>query len=73
MNSRIRDARAASVLLVSASMSAGLAFAVQAVLARSLSPADYGRFAAALAVVTIVAPAVGFGVPSAKVIGPNGL
>ena len=64
MNSRIRDARAASVLLVSASMSAGLAFAVQAVLARSLSPADYGRFAAALAVVTIVAPAVGFGVPS---------
>ncbi|REG50339.1 O-antigen/teichoic acid export membrane protein [Paraburkholderia sp. BL6669N2] len=64
MNLRFRDARAVSLLSVSALASAGLAFAVQAMLARSLSSAEYGRFATALAVVTIIAPAVGFGVPS---------
>ncbi|MFM0736003.1 glycosyltransferase [Paraburkholderia xenovorans] len=64
MMQRGRDAWAASLLSVSALGSAGLAFAVQATLARCLAPTDYGRFAAALAVVTIVAPAVGFGVPS---------
>jgi|GEM_PF-160212 len=64
MTQRRRDAWAASLLCVSALGSAGLAFAVQAMLARSLTPAGYGQFAAALAVVTIVAPAVGFGVPS---------
>ncbi|MFM0054951.1 hypothetical protein PQR64_04955 [Paraburkholderia phytofirmans] len=64
MTSRFRDAWAASLLSVSALASAALAFAVQAVLARSLQPWEYGRFATALAVVTIIAPAVGFGVPS---------
>jgi O-antigen/teichoic acid export membrane protein/glycosyltransferase involved in cell wall biosynthesis len=64
MTQRGRDAWAASLLSVSALGSAGLAFAVQAMLARSLSPSEYGQFAAALAVVTIIAPAVGFGVPS---------
>ncbi|MFM0314258.1 glycosyltransferase [Paraburkholderia nemoris] len=64
MTQRGRDAWAASLLSVSALGSAGLAFAVQATLARSLSPSEYGQFAAALAVVTIIAPAVGFGVPS---------
>ncbi|MFT4068080.1 glycosyltransferase [Paraburkholderia sp.] len=64
MTQRRRDAWAASLLSVSALGSAGLAFAVQAMLARSLSAAAYGQFAAALAVVTIIAPAVGFGVPS---------
>jgi O-antigen/teichoic acid export membrane protein/glycosyltransferase involved in cell wall biosynthesis len=64
MTQRRRDAWAASLLSLSALGSAGLAFAVQAMLARSLSPSEYGRFTAALAVVTIVAPAVGFGVPS---------
>ncbi|ASW01438.1 glycosyltransferase [Paraburkholderia aromaticivorans] len=64
MTQRSRDAWAASLLSVSALGSAGLAFAVQASLARSLAPAEYGQFAAALAVVTIIAPAVGFGVPS---------
>lgn len=64
MTQRSRDAWAASLLSVSALGSAGLAFAVQATLARSLSPSEYGQFAAALAVVTIIAPAVGFGVPS---------
>ncbi|MDR6407093.1 glycosyltransferase [Paraburkholderia terricola] len=64
MTPRIRDAWAASVLMVGALGSAGLAFGVQAALARSLSPSEYGRFAAALAVVTIIAPAVGFGVPA---------
>lgn len=64
MTQRRRDAWAASLLSIGALGSAGLAFAVQATLARSLAPAEYGRFAAALAVITIVAPAVGFGVPS---------
>jgi O-antigen/teichoic acid export membrane protein len=64
MTQRRRDAWAASLLSVSALGSAGLAFAVQAMLARSLSSSAYGQFAAALAVVTIIAPAVGFGVPS---------
>jgi O-antigen/teichoic acid export membrane protein/glycosyltransferase involved in cell wall biosynthesis len=64
MSPRIRDAMAASLLTVSALGSAGLAFAVQAALARSLSPLEYGRYAAALAIVTIIAPAVGFGVPA---------
>lgn len=64
MTPRLRDAMAASLLTVSALGSAGLAFAVQAALARSLSPLEYGRYAAALAIVTIIAPAVGFGVPA---------
>jgi O-antigen/teichoic acid export membrane protein len=64
MTQRRRDAWAASLLSLSALGSAVLAFAVQAMLARSLSPSEYGRFIAALAVVTIIAPAVGFGVPS---------
>lgn len=61
---RTCDTWAASLLSVSALGSAGLAFAVQATLARTLSPLEYGRYAAALAVVTMIAPAVGFGVPS---------
>lgn len=64
MTQRRHDALAASLLSLGALGSAGLAFSVQAVLARSLSPSEYGRFIAALAVVTIIAPAVGFGVPA---------
>lgn len=64
MTQRVRDAWAASLLSISALGSAALAFAVQATLARSLAASEYGQFAAAFAVVTIIAPAVGFGVPS---------
>ncbi|WP_105131980.1 glycosyltransferase [Burkholderia sp. BE12] len=61
--SRRRDIAAMALLGASAIGSAALAFAAQAILARALDPDAYGHFVSALTVVTIVAPAVGFGLP----------
>jgi O-antigen/teichoic acid export membrane protein len=55
------DAVALLLLLISAFGSAVIAFVVQAALARTLKTDDYGHFASALAAITVVAPAVGFG------------
>jgi O-antigen/teichoic acid export membrane protein len=72
--SRRSDAWALVLLLLSALGSAGVAFAVQAALARTLHADQYGHFASALATLTIVAPAVGFGLPSVwlKLYGTEG-
>ncbi|MBW6519414.1 MAG: oligosaccharide flippase family protein [Desulfoarculaceae bacterium] len=43
-------------------MGAGCAFLTQVLLARELGPAAFGAFAAALAMVVLVAPLAGFGV-----------
>ncbi|OXJ13295.1 glycosyltransferase [Burkholderia sp. AU6039] len=59
-----RDATALALLVLSAGGAAMLAFAVQAVLARTWDVETYGHFSTALAVVTIAAPAIGFGVPA---------
>nr|WP_175801934.1 glycosyltransferase [Burkholderia anthina] len=59
-----RDATALAMLMLSAGGAAVLAFAVQAVLARTWEVEAYGHFATALAVVTVAAPAIGFGVPA---------
>jgi O-antigen/teichoic acid export membrane protein/glycosyltransferase involved in cell wall biosynthesis len=59
-----RDATALALLMLSAGGAAVLAFAVQAVLARTWDVEAYGHFSTALAVVTIAAPAIGFGVPA---------
>lgn len=59
--SRRDDAWALLLLLISAFGSAAVAFLVQAALARTVHADDYGYFASALATITIVAPAVGFG------------
>ncbi|CAG9272589.1 O-antigen/teichoic acid export membrane protein [Paraburkholderia unamae] len=64
MNARTRDAWSMMLLAVSSLGSAAFAFAVQVVLARLLPPESFGHFASALAVITIIAPAVGFGLPA---------
>lgn len=61
--SRHNDAWAMMVLTVSSLGSACLAFLVQAALARTLTATEYGHFASALAPLSIIAPAVGFGLP----------
>ncbi len=53
---------AVSFLWVSSLGGAGLAFLTQVVLARELTPAGYGVFAASLATITLVSPLAGFGV-----------
>ena len=65
---------AVSVLWFASLVSAGLAFLTQVVLARELTPAGYGMFAAALATVTLLAPMSGFGVSAfwLKVFGAEG-
>ncbi len=52
---------AISLLWLGSLAGAGLAFITQVVLARELTPAGYGVFAAALATVTLLAPLAGFG------------
>lgn len=64
MSSLRRDARAMVALSVSAWGSAAFAFAVQALLARSLHATAYGQIVSALAILTLIAPAVAFGMPS---------
>ncbi|RQS19257.1 glycosyltransferase [Burkholderia sp. Bp8992] len=59
-----RDATALVLLVLSAGGAAVLAFAVQAALARAWDVEAYGHFSTALAVVTIAAPAIGFGIPA---------
>lgn len=65
---------AVSVLWISSLVGAGLAFLTQVVLARELTPAGYGLFAAALATVTLLAPMPGFGVSALwlKLFGAEG-
>jgi len=65
---------AVSVLWVSSLVSAGLAFLTQVVLARELTPTEYGAFAAAVATITLMAPMAGFGVSAfwLKVFGAEG-
>jgi O-antigen/teichoic acid export membrane protein/glycosyltransferase involved in cell wall biosynthesis len=74
MSKPLRDAWSMSLLTASALASAVCAFAVQAALARILTPIDFGNFASAMAVVALIAPAVGFGVPSywIKLFGTEG-
>jgi glycosyltransferase involved in cell wall biosynthesis/O-antigen/teichoic acid export membrane protein len=64
MNVARRDAWAMSLLSASAIGSAAVAFGVQTALARALDAESFGRFAAALAAINIIAPTVGFGLPS---------
>ena len=74
-DSPVRKAlRTMSVLWFASLVSAGLAFLTQVVLARELTPAGYGMFAAALATVTLLAPVPGFGVSAfwLKVFGAEG-
>jgi O-antigen/teichoic acid export membrane protein len=52
-----------SLLWVATALGAVLTFLVQALLARRLGPAEFGRFIAALATVTMLAPVAGFGLP----------
>lgn len=65
---------AISLLWFGSLIGAGLAFLTQVVLARELTPAGYGVFAAALATVTLLAPLAGFGVQGfwLKVFGAEG-
>ncbi|SEK06965.1 glycosyltransferase [Paraburkholderia diazotrophica] len=62
MTSR-RDVWSLAQLLLGAGGSAAVAFVVQAALARAMSAEVYGHFAAALATLSMIAPAVGFGLP----------
>ncbi|MEX3931902.1 glycosyltransferase [Paraburkholderia phymatum] len=62
MTSR-RDVWSLTQLLLGAGGSAAVAFVVQAALARAMSTEVYGHFAAALAALSMIAPAVGFGLP----------
>lgn len=65
---------AISLLWFGSLIGAGLAFLTQVLLARELTPAGYGVFAAALATVTLLAPLAGFGVQGfwLKVFGAEG-
>lgn len=56
--------KAVSLLWLGAILGAGCAFVIQVLLARELGPADLGIFAAALGMVTLVAPLASFGVGS---------
>ena len=60
MNS-IKILRAVVLLWCGAIGAAGLAFLTQVVLARALSPQDFGALSAAFSVVSILAPVAGFG------------
>ena len=74
-DSSVRKARGAvSLLWFGSLVSAGLTFLTQVVLARELTSAGYGQFAAALATVTLLAPLTGFGVAGLwlKVFGAEG-
>lgn len=64
-----------SLLWLGSLAGAGLAFFTQVLLARELTAANYGLFAAALATATLLAPLAGFGIPGVwlKVFGAEGL
>ena len=51
-----------SLLLISSLLGAGCVFLTQVILARQLGPSDFGLFAAALAMITLLAPLAGFGI-----------
>jgi O-antigen/teichoic acid export membrane protein/glycosyltransferase involved in cell wall biosynthesis len=74
MSRRARDAWSMSLLTASALASAVCAFAVQAGLARIMTPTNFGNFSSAMAVIAFVAPAVGFGIPAywLKIFGTEG-
>lgn len=65
---------AIALLWLGALFGAGLAFLTQIVLARKLGSEEYGVFSAVLAMVTLVTPLAGFGVPQLwlKVFGQEG-
>ncbi len=58
-----RAAAGISLLWMATALGAVLTFLVQVLLARQLGPSDFGRFNAALATVTMLAPVAGFGLP----------
>ncbi|NIE67000.1 glycosyltransferase [Burkholderia sp. Ax-1719] len=74
MSRKVRDAWSVSLLTASALASAVCAFAVQAALARNLTPMEFGNFTSAMAVLALIAPAVGFGLPAywLKLFGTEG-
>jgi len=63
-----------SLLWISSLFGAGCAFLIQVILARYLSPVDFGDFAAAFATVTLFVPLAGFGIAQfwLKVFGEEG-
>ncbi|MFC5436382.1 oligosaccharide flippase family protein [Rhodanobacter umsongensis] len=65
---------AVSLLWVATATGAGMAFLTQALLAHELGPAFYGLFTSSLAMVSMIAPLAGFGVPQfwLKVYGGEG-
>jgi len=66
--------KAVSLLWLGAILGAGCAFVTQVILARELGPAELGIFAAALGMVTLVAPLASFGVGGfwLKIFGQEG-
>jgi len=54
--------KALAILTVSTFFGAGIAFVTQVFLAKNLPPAEFGAFASALSLVTIISPVSGFGV-----------
>lgn len=69
-----RSIKAISLLWASSFAGAGLAFLTQVVLARGLNAEEYGSFSSAFAMVTLVVPLAGFGVPALwlKIFGTEG-
>lgn len=63
-----------SLLWIGSFAGAGLAFFTQIVLARGLSADEYGSFASALTIVTLLGPLAGFGIPALwlRVFGSEG-
>lgn len=66
--------RSVSYLWLASMLAAGLALLTQMLLARAVSPADYGLYAASVTVAAMVAPLAGLGVPGylLKVFGVEG-
>lgn len=66
--------KAVSLLWIGSLLGAGCAFLTQIILARQLGPSDFGIFAAALAMITLLAPLAGFGIAGywLKVFGQEG-
>jgi O-antigen/teichoic acid export membrane protein len=54
--------KAISLLWLGSLLGAGCAFLTQVILARQLGPAEFGAFATAFAMVTMLMPLAGFGV-----------
>ena len=59
-----KAATAVGVLFAATLLGGGLNFGVQVLLARALSVEQFGTFGSALAIVTLVAPLAGFGLPA---------